>query len=74
MKPYALPETAPKATGQLFNLDKDPGETRSLGGPALAEWRARMVKHLAPRGPRWVVDGKLVIRKKPIRLGKNYPR
>lgn len=30
MKPYALPETAPKATGQLFNLKTDPGETKNL--------------------------------------------
>jgi len=27
---YALPETAPDATGQLFNLENDPGETTNL--------------------------------------------
>ena len=27
---YALPETAPEATGQLFDLAKDPGETKNL--------------------------------------------
>jgi hypothetical protein len=27
---YALPETAPDATGQLFNLAEDPGETTNL--------------------------------------------
>ncbi len=27
---YFMPETAPGATGQLFNLDKDPGETTNL--------------------------------------------
>jgi arylsulfatase A len=27
---YALPETAPEATGQLFDLAKDPGETTNL--------------------------------------------
>ena len=27
---YFLPETAPDATGQLFNLSKDPGETTNL--------------------------------------------
>lgn len=30
MQGYALPETAPEATGQLFNLAKDPGETTNL--------------------------------------------
>jgi arylsulfatase A len=27
---YALPETAPEASGQLFDLAKDPGETKNL--------------------------------------------
>lgn len=30
LKEYALPETAPDATGQLFNLAEDPGETTNL--------------------------------------------
>ena len=30
MARFALPETAPKATGQLFDLSKDPGETTNL--------------------------------------------
>ncbi|MFT7542147.1 MAG: arylsulfatase A, partial [Gammaproteobacteria bacterium] len=30
MKPYALPETAPDAPGQLFHLQRDPGETSNL--------------------------------------------
>ena len=30
LKQYALPETASQATGQLFNLAVDPGETRNL--------------------------------------------
>jgi arylsulfatase A-like enzyme len=30
MKRYALPETAPGSTGQLFNLESDPGETTNL--------------------------------------------
>ena len=30
LKRYALPETAPGAPGQLFDLDKDPGETTNL--------------------------------------------
>lgn len=30
IKAYALPELEPKATGQLYNLATDPGETRNL--------------------------------------------
>jgi len=30
LRKYALPETAPQATGQLFNLAEDPGETTNL--------------------------------------------
>ena len=30
MKKYALPESAPAATGQLYNLQTDPGETTNL--------------------------------------------
>ena len=30
MASYALPETAPEATGQLYNLARDPGETTNL--------------------------------------------
>lgn len=30
MKEYALPEQAPEATGQLYNLETDPGETTNL--------------------------------------------
>ena len=30
LKPYALPETAPKAPGQLYDLQADPGETTNL--------------------------------------------
>ena len=29
LKQYALPDTAPKATGQLYNLETDPGETKN---------------------------------------------
>ncbi len=49
---------------QLFDLKNDPGETRNLAAaPAhaatLAEWRGRLVAHLAERGAPYVVDGKL---------------
>ena len=30
LRPYALPEKAPEAPGQLYNLDSDPGETTNL--------------------------------------------
>ncbi len=30
LRPYALPELAPKAPGQLYDLAADPGETRNL--------------------------------------------
>jgi arylsulfatase A-like enzyme len=30
LKPYLLPENAPNAPGQLYNLAKDPGETNNL--------------------------------------------
>ncbi len=30
MPQYGLPETAPDATGQLFHMDRDPGETTNL--------------------------------------------
>ena len=30
LQAYALPETAAEASGQLFDLDRDPGETKNL--------------------------------------------
>jgi len=30
LKPFILPDTAPDAPGQLYNLESDPGETRNL--------------------------------------------
>ncbi|MBM3870648.1 MAG: arylsulfatase [Verrucomicrobia bacterium] len=30
LKPFALPDAAPDAPGQLYNLDTDPGETKNL--------------------------------------------
>ena len=40
---------------------------------ALATWRQRLIEHLTERGERWVADGKLVLRKKAILYGPNYP-
>ncbi len=63
---------------QLFDLEKDPGETRNLAKldeyqPLLKTWRGRMIDHLSERGAPWVVDGKLGIRRKKILHGPNYP-
>ncbi len=41
LTPFMLPETAPDAPGQLYNLDEDPGETRNLHAE-----RPDMVKEL----------------------------
>ena len=30
LKPFLVPDKAPKAPGQLYNLDEDPGETTNL--------------------------------------------
>ena len=30
LQPFALPDTAPDAPGQLYNLESDPGETMNL--------------------------------------------
>ena len=30
LKPFMLPDTAPGAAGQLYNLETDPGETRNV--------------------------------------------
>lgn len=56
---------------QLFDLRKDPHELRDLASePAaarrLAEWRQKMVQHLAPRGEVWVRNGELVVQPKAL--------
>lgn len=63
---------------QLFDLEKDPGETRDLSvvaeyGPELQKWRARLVAHLAERGAPFVVHGDLGLRPKRILYSPNYP-
>jgi arylsulfatase len=70
---------APDGRQQLFDLVKDPGETRDLSGvPEHAEtlkaWRRRMIDHLAERGEPFVVRGDLGIRKKRTLLSPNYPK
>lgn len=58
MKAYALPELAPDATGQLYNLKSDPGETTNLFFKEEAKRKEmqQLLEHLkssgrsAPRG------------------------
>ena len=58
MKDYALPELAPDATGQLYNLKSDPGETTNLFFKEEAKRKElqKLLEHLkssgrsAPRG------------------------
>ena len=64
---------------RLFDLDKDPHELHDLAGEKahaalLAAWRRKLTDHLAERGDRWVKSGRLVLRKRPILYGPNYPR
>lgn len=63
---------------QMFDLTADPNELNDLGKSSahlaqLEQWRARMVAHLQVRGPEWVKDGKLMVRKKGTMLGPNFP-
>jgi arylsulfatase len=63
---------------QLFHLTDDPNELHDLAKASghndqLRLWRGRMIDHLSPRGEEWVKDGKLVLRKKSMPLGPNFP-
>ncbi len=63
---------------QLFDLAKDPGECDDLAGETdpqdtLKLWRQRMVAHLSERGPEFVENGVLTIRKKRLLYSPNYP-
>jgi arylsulfatase A-like enzyme len=63
---------------QLFNLTDDPAELSDLSADsghatALADWRKKMVDHLAIRGDQWVSQGDLTLRKKPMHRGSNFP-
>ncbi|MGH9652434.1 MAG: arylsulfatase [Bryobacteraceae bacterium] len=64
---------------QLFDLDRDPHENTDLARDTgkqslLRQWRERMVHRLAPRGPAYVKNGKLMLRPKRMPLSPNYPR
>ncbi len=60
LKPYALPEKAPTAPGQLYNLQTDPGETTNLyfeHPEIVKELKAKLDEYKAsgrsrPAGPR----------------------
>lgn len=69
---------APDGRQQLFDLVKDPGETRDLAPlaeyrDALAAWRQRLVEHLTERGEPFVIGGDLGLRPKAILYSPNYP-
>lgn len=64
---------------QLFDLQKDPGETHNLAAltehrQLLDTWRRRLVEHLSERGEPFVVNGDLGLRPKAILYSPNYPR
>jgi choline-sulfatase len=70
---------APDGRQQLFDLEKDPGETRDLASLAecrdvLQLWRHRLIDHLAERGEPFVVAGDLGLRPKSILYSPHYPR
>ncbi|MBI5281254.1 MAG: arylsulfatase [Candidatus Solibacter usitatus] len=63
---------------QLFHLETDRAEMHGLEGVAgheqtLRRWRGRMAEHLAPRGEKWVRDGRPIPRPQSMLLGPNYP-
>ena len=63
---------------QLFNLETDPQENHDLANvpehaATLAQWRDRLIAHLAPRGDAWVREDHLVTRPQSILYSPNYP-
>lgn len=63
---------------QFFDLADDPHELSDLAShPASAErvsvWRSRMIEHLAPRGPEYVRNGRLVPRPQDIPTSPHFP-
>ena len=64
---------------QLFDLAKDPKELHNAVSDKkykklLAGMRAEMIRHLSERGEEFVKDGQLVVRKKTMLYGPNYPK
>lgn len=69
---------AQHGTEQLFDLTTDPNELTDLAASAahtaeLRRWRARLVNHLAVRGPGWVRNGQLVPRPQGQMLSPHFP-
>lgn len=65
---------------QLFSLSNDPHETYDLSTVdewnwMVEFWRDKMVRHFEEqgRGDDWIKDGRLVLGRKSIVLGPNYP-
>ena len=52
LKKYYLPDTAPEAPGQLYNLETDPGETKNLyfEDPKIAEQLKSLLKESLESG------------------------
>lgn len=64
---------------QLFDLDKDSGETIDLSKVAeysnlLVTMRGAMAQHLSERGEEWVKDGELQQRESTLLYSPNYPK
>lgn len=63
---------------QFFDLREDPRELRDLSGDRgyvrrMAEWRDRLIEHLAERGEPFVVKGKLGLRPESYLYSPNWP-
>jgi arylsulfatase A-like enzyme len=64
---------------QLFDLVKDPHETRNLAGDSahaalLGKWRTRLVEHFAERGEPFLKNGDLQPRPQRQLYSPQYPR
>ena len=64
---------------QLFDMLNDSGEINDLATdpkhqPTLKAWRQRLINHFAERGPAFVSDGKLTIRKDQMLYSPLFPK
>ena len=69
----------PDGREQLFDLEKDPGETRDRSREApyrdiLEFWRGRLAAHLAERGEGFARDGRPALRKDDLLYSPQYPK
>src|ERR1051326_1164968 len=65
-------------TEQFFDLERDPHELSDLASDAaasrrVADWRERMLAHLAPRGEAYVKNGRLIPRPQNMPTSPNFP-